>query len=123
MGDLVERLSKEQPIEVVLRPKADLESLRRSIERGYLHVRFLATGTELCLQLGPNDSIPESVDWTSAKGKLSIEGVLVLDYVRVRAKAVIDLARLAGSGRLEVIEEVSPAQLSREHASTSGSVH
>ena len=43
-------------------------------------------------------------------------GALILNYVRVRCHALIDLATLAGTGRLEVIEEVTAAQLAKERA-------
>ena len=113
MDNLVERLSQEQPIRMSLRPDATPERLRAALERGYVHVLFEATGTELRLELEPKRCDWSNVDWNQASGHVQLFGRLVLNYVRVIAHASVRVETLAGRGRLEIVEEVSPAQLER----------
>jgi hypothetical protein len=118
MNDLVERLTKEQAVEASLRPEKKLEYWKAAIDRGYVHIKFTKTrgGTELGVRMDPAACDLSKADWVKGKGKVTIVGGLILNYVRVKCHATIDLATLDGTGRLEILEEVTPAQLAKERA-------
>jgi hypothetical protein len=110
MNDLVLRLTKDQPVVASLRPEPTLEAFKAAVDRGYVHVLFTETrgGTELGVRLDPAHSDLSGADFEHRTGAVKVGGELVLDYVRVRCHATIDLASLRGTGRLEVLEEVEP---------------
>jgi hypothetical protein len=118
MNDLVQRLTTEQEVEASLRPEKKLEIFKAAVDRGYVHVKFIKTrgGTELGVRMDPAACDLSQADWQSGKGKVKIVGGLILNYVRVRCHATIDLKTLNGTGHLEIIEEVTPAQLAKERA-------
>ncbi|HEY6320762.1 MAG TPA: MbtH domain protein [Thermoanaerobaculia bacterium] len=108
MNDLVQRLTHDQPVVVSLRPEPTVEAFKQALDRGYVHVLFTETrgGTELGVRIDPAYLELASADWERRTGTARLAGELVLDYVRVRCHAAIDLATLAGTGRLEPLEEV-----------------
>jgi hypothetical protein len=110
MNDLVQRLSHDQPVVASLGPEPTLEAFKAAIDRGYVHVLFTETrgGTELGVRIDPAHLDLASADWERRTGTAKLAGELVLDYVRVRCHAAIDLATLAGTGRLEPLGEVEP---------------
>jgi hypothetical protein len=114
MNDLVERLSKPQPVEVGLRPERRLDHFKAAVDRGYVHIVFKKTGTELGVRVTTGESDLSRAEWTSGRGKIKLTGTLVLNYNRVKCHAEIDLATLDGKGRLEFLEEVTASQLARE---------
>ena len=116
MNDLVVRLSRPQRIEASLRPEKTLEYFKAAVDRGYVHVMFTETGTELGVRMDPEACDLSGADWDGGTGTVHIEGGLILNYVRVRCRADIDLSTLDGEGQLEAIEEVTPAQLAKERA-------
>jgi len=122
MDELVERLTKEQPVEVSIRPEKTREAFKTAIDRGYVQIHFMGTqgGTELGVRLDPSQCELSGADWKTGSGRVRVVGGLVLNYVKVRCHAQIDLATLAGTGRLEVLEEVTPAELARERAARAG---
>ena len=61
-------------------------------------------------------------DWEKGTGVINLSGGLILNYVRVRCHAEIDLAKLKGEGWLEILEEVTPAQLAKERAERNASL-
>jgi hypothetical protein len=116
MNDLVRRLSeREHPVEVSLRPDKTVEAFLRSIERGYVHIRFTNTlgGTELGVQLNRELSDLKAAESSERSGHVKIVGDLTLDYVPVRCIADIVLPSLQGTGRLEI------ASQSRSHEAIS----
>jgi hypothetical protein len=110
MNDLVRRLSQDQPVVASLRPEPTLEAFKAALDRGYVHVLFTETrgGTELGVRIDPALLDLSSADWESRTGTARLAGELVLDYVRVRCHAAIDLATLAGTGRLEPLGDAEP---------------
>nr|ABL74949.1 Tlm Orf16 [Streptoalloteichus hindustanus] len=101
---LVERLSAaEQPIEASLRPERTASALRAAIDEGYVIVRFTETrgGTELGIQLDQGATDLAGADFAAGSGEVTLVGTLTLDFEPVRCVARIDLATLAGQGRLE----------------------
>lgn len=104
MNDLVERLANgKHPVEIDLKPEKTLEALKKRIDLGYLHVKFLKArgGTELGIQLDKQLMDLTAVDFENGSGYLKIVGSLTLDYIKVRCVAEIDLKTLAGEGWLE----------------------
>jgi hypothetical protein len=118
MNELVERLTKEQQVEAGLRPEKRLDLFKAAVERGYVHIKFLKTkgGTELGVRMDPGHCDLTAANWDAGTGKVKIVGSLILNYVRVRCHASIDLKTLNGTGHLEILEEVTPAQLAKERA-------
>jgi hypothetical protein len=110
MNDLVQRLTEPQRVVASLRPEATVEAFKAAIDRGYVHIKFTETrgGTELGVRLDPEASDVASADYEAGTGEVKVVGTLILDYVRVRLHATIDLATLEGTGRLEILEEVEP---------------
>lgn len=109
---LVDRLSGgEHAVVFSGRPERTAKALQARLDMGYVHLTFTGTrgGTELGVRLDPAAS-----DWTTANfengtGSVRVAGSLTLDYVKVRCVASLDLATLAGTGRLERVETEVPA--------------
>lgn len=114
MNDLVQRLSQPQRVLIKTRLDDSVEDLRGQLERGYVFLQFTETrgGTELGVRLDREQSDLDAS--LTGEGSITLVGTLVLNYVRVRAHAKVGLPGLEGEGHLEVIEEVSPAQLAKE---------
>lgn len=106
MNELVQKLTQEQPIVASLRPETNLQYLKAAVDRGYVYIKFTETrgGTELGIRLIPEVSDLTKANWESGTGSIHIVGDLVLDYVPVRFHGDVDLASLAGTGRLEIRE-------------------
>jgi hypothetical protein len=110
MDDLVERLSNgTHPVELTLRPDRTIDILKEQLDRGFVHVKFTGTrgGTELGVRLDQQACDFSHANLEDATGTLKLSGGLVLNYVRVKCVAEIDVATFSGAGRLEPIEEVS----------------
>jgi len=104
---LVKRLAQgSHPLAAVLRPEQSVKALKESIDRGYVHIKFTATkgGTELGVRLDTAACDFSRADFETQKGSVHLEGGLMLDYVKVRCIADIDLTTLEGQGHLEIIE-------------------
>lgn len=103
--DLVKRLSTgEHPVEISLRPKKSLQSLRQCIERGFVYIKFTNTrgGTELGIKIDENNSDWKQMDSGDPTGHISLVGDLVLNYTRVQCVAEIDLGTFKGTGYLDI---------------------
>ena len=118
MNELVKKLTKDQPVEASLRPEPTVEELKAAIDRGYVHIKFTETrgGTELGVPLDEEASDWSGADFAAGTGEVKVVGNLILDYVRVRLHATIDLATLKGTGRLEILGEVEPGEVLTEPA-------
>jgi len=103
MNELVKRLTKAQPVEVV-RPEKKSKALKECIDRDYVHVKFKKTGTEVGIQLDRKDS-KLTGDFDMSNGTVHLVGFLTLNYDKVRCVADIDLATCDGSGHLEPVDE------------------
>ncbi len=104
MNELVERLTKEQPVETA-RPEKTAKDLKDCIDRDYVHVMFKNTGTEVGVQLDRRDCKFDECDFENGKGSAHIVGGLILNYDMVRVVADVDLSTCEGTGRLEPVEE------------------
>jgi hypothetical protein len=111
MNELVQRLSQgNHSVEVSLRPNPTVKAFKESIDRGYVHIKFINTkgGTELGIRLDREASNFKEADFESETGKVYLVGNLTLNYEKVRCIADIDLKNLEGEGHLEpVLESVS----------------
>lgn len=111
MDDLVQRLSEGNHKVVVGGPQATLEEFRRRVEdMGYVFIKFTETrgGTDLGVRVDKSATGSDGASFENATGTVHVEGTLMLNYVKVRCVADIDLATLQGTGRLVVLEEVHP---------------
>jgi hypothetical protein len=112
MSDLVQRLSiGEHPVEASVRPERTVNALRECLDRGYVHIKFTGTrgGTELGMPIDAERSDFGPADFEHESGRLTIVGELVLDYVKVRCIATIELPSLTGVGRLEPLGQAVEA--------------
>jgi uncharacterized protein YbdZ (MbtH family) len=106
--DLLKRLSEDdQHVEVSLRPEKSVRALKERIDLGHVHLKFTETrgGTELGVELDRDSVNLSHADFDGQKGNVHLEGGLTLNFVKVRCVADIDLATLAGKGRLQVVEQ------------------
>lgn len=100
---LVDRLCEgHHPVEVGLRAERTAKLFKEAIDRDYVHIKFTQTkgGTELGFRLDKEASDFSKADFENGKGIAHLEGSLTFDYVKVKCVADIDLATLAGTGRL-----------------------
>lgn len=104
LNELVERLTKEQEVETA-RPEKTAKALKECIDRDYVHVMFVKTGTELGVQLYRPDCNFTKAEFENAKGNVHIEGGLILNYDKVRCIADIDLSSCEGKGRLVPVSD------------------
>ena len=104
LNELVERLTKEQEVETA-RPEKTAKALKECIDRDYVHVMFVKTGTELGVQLYRPDCNFTKADFENAKGNVHIEVGLTLNYDKVRCVADIDLTTCEGKGRLVPVSD------------------
>src|SRR5581483_4384732 len=109
MNDLVQRLSEQAQPVVVGGSQATLSDFqKRVLEMGYVFIKFTQTrgGTDLGVRLDKQATDVSKADFAQGTGTVHLEGTLILNYVRVRCVADIDLATLQGIGQLHVLEEV-----------------
>lgn len=104
---LVQQLAEGNHPVIASRVENSVAELKRSIERGYTHIKFTDTqgGTELGVELDQEATSLDNADFDEGTGEVHLAGHLTLNYVPVRCIADIDLASLAGSGHLEIIED------------------
>lgn len=105
LNELVQRLTVKQEIEC-FRPNKNAESLKKCIERDYVHVHFKRTGTELGVTLAKNFCNLEEADFENSTGRILLVGALTLNYNKVKCFAEIDLSSCEGVGWLEAVNDV-----------------
>lgn len=101
--DLVNSLLRgEHPITASLRPAMTARILKDRIDSGYVHLKFTATrgGTELGIRLDQEAIDLSQADFENQTGTVHLEGLLTLNFVRVRCLADLDLQTLTGKGHL-----------------------
>lgn len=107
MDELVDRLSQgEHPVEFTMRPERTAQVLKDCLDRGYVHVKFTGTrgGTELGFAVDAQATDLSAADFTGSSGRVRVAGDLVLNYVKVRCFADVDLSTMQGVGRLQPLE-------------------
>jgi uncharacterized protein YbdZ (MbtH family) len=101
----VARLTKgSHPVRAVLGKDNSLDAFRKAVAAGYVHIEFTNTrgGTTLGVRLDRSACDLRNLDADTPAGSVRLAGRLTLDFVKVRCTADIDVATLAGPGRLEV---------------------
>jgi hypothetical protein len=109
MNELTERLTSVQPI-IMGGADPTVEELReRTGDMGYVLVKFTETrgGTELGFPLDRDTTDIGGANFDESTGSVHVEGHLTLNDDPVRCIADIDLATLAGTGRLVLEEKVA----------------
>lgn len=101
MDDLVKTLSSGRHPLVAAAADSSAD-LARSIERGYVLLRFTDTrgGTELGVELDEQPSVLGDADFVQGRGVIRLDGRLTLNDESVGLEAVVDLATLRGEGKL-----------------------
>jgi len=108
MDELVQYLVEgEHPVIASLRPKPSVAYFKECIDRDYVHIRFTDTqgGTELGVRLCSDATDLTHCDFQHGSGWVHLAGNLILNDVRVKCVADIDLETFAGTGHLELIDE------------------
>lgn len=107
MDELVERLSTGSHEVTFEERVADIQQVQERIKDGFVFVKFTQTrgGTELGIDLIPEECDFSNGDFSSKKGKMHVVGTCVLNYVEVKCVADIDLATKKGIGYLEILGE------------------
>jgi uncharacterized protein YbdZ (MbtH family) len=95
----------KHPVELCLRPERSISLLKEALEQNYVRIRFTDTagGTDLGIPLDKGKCVFHEADVESARGTIHLEGVLTLDYTRVRCTIELDLQTFSGSGQLSKI--------------------
>jgi uncharacterized protein YbdZ (MbtH family) len=104
-NDLVERLEQAQEVEAGRRHASTVPVLHEQVERGYVFMRFVKTGTELGIRVDRSASDLSGVDFAAGKGVAKLVGDLVLNGNKVRYHGDLDIETLRGTGRLEFIDQ------------------
>jgi hypothetical protein len=110
MNELVERLTKEQPVETA-RPEKTAKALKECVDRDYVHVMFKKTGTEVGIQLDRKTCKFSDGNFEKAEGNVHLVGGLILNYDKVRCVADINLATCEGTGHLEPVNDEEYEQI------------
>ena len=99
---LVERLAVEQPVEFASSVADRTRALKESVECGFVLIRFPCTEgvTDLAITLDRAASRLDGADFVAASGTVDLVGDLTLDWCRARCFASLDLATMAGRGRM-----------------------
>jgi len=108
MNPLVGRLQEPQEVEAAIEPRADAKLLRDAIERGFVFMTFVRTGTRLGVRLDRGACDLARADFDAGTGSITLVGDLTLNYNEARYRGDIDLATLRGVGRLEFVRAVAP---------------
>jgi hypothetical protein len=109
MNDLVQRLSQEDHSVTIGGVQPSVTDLKQRIDKGYIFIKFTETqgGTDLGVRVDKAATDTSRCDFEQSAGVVHVEGTLILNYVKSRCIADIDLATLAGTGRLVALEEVN----------------
>jgi uncharacterized protein YbdZ (MbtH family) len=109
---LVDRLSEgNHRVEVILHPEKSMSVFRAAVARNHVHIKFPETrgGTQLSFELDKAACSFDKGDLDSGNGTVHLEGLLTLDYTKVRCVADVDLHTLDGTGRLIRLQAASAA--------------
>src|SRR5215831_7566235 len=99
MNELVQHLADGDHPVTVGGPKPSLEEFQKRIEdMKYVFIKFTATrgGTDLGVRVDPTATDLTQADFAEGTGIAHIEGILTLNYTKVRCIAEIDLSTLNG---------------------------
>jgi hypothetical protein len=109
MDELVQRLLHGKHPVVVGGPSPSLAEFKKRLEEMvYVFIKFVNTqgGTDLGMHVDKSSLDLSQADFTQSTGIVHVEGMLTLNYVKVRCIADITLETLSGTGCL-VLQTVS----------------
>lgn len=109
MNALVQKLSVGEHPVTLGGPNPSREAFQRRLENpGYVLIKFTDTqgGTDLGVRIDKDATDITRANFTEGTGTVHVEGTLILNYVRVRCYAEIDLQTLNGTGHLAMLEEI-----------------
>ena len=105
MDELVKLLSEKDHSVVANNPEKSIKALKERLELNYLHILFKETDTELGVTLDKENCDLSNADFEAESGSIHIEGVLTLNYERVKCVADIDIKTMEGTGKLVSMED------------------
>lgn len=105
MKELVERLSNKTSAVQANRPDKSAALLKQRIDLNYVHILFKETGTEIGVKLDRKNCTFSKADFENGTGLVHLEGVLNLNYKKVRCVADISLSTMEGEGILKAVDE------------------
>jgi len=109
MNALVQKLSEGEHPVILGGPGPSREAFHQRLENpGYVFIKFTDTqgGTDLGVRIDKAATDSTRANFAEGTGIVHVEGTLILNYVRVRCYAEIDLQTLSGTGRLAMLEEI-----------------
>ena len=109
MNALVQKLSEGEHPVTLGGPRPSLDVFRQRLENpGYVFIKFTDTqgGTDLGVRVDQEATDVSRANFAESTGIVHVEGTLILNYVRVRCYADIDLQTLNGTGHLTILEEI-----------------
>lgn len=107
MDELVKILSEKDHSIVANNPEKSVKALQDRLDLNYLHILFTETNTELGVTLDKDSCDLSTADFDKEKGTIHIEGVLTLNYERVKCIANINIETMEGTGKLVIMEDES----------------
>ena len=108
MDELTERLTGGPHAVEVGGPEPSLADFHRRVQDlGFVLIKFTDTqgGTDLGVRLDHDACDQSAADFDDGTGTVHLEGTLYLNDDHVRLVTDIDLATLAGTGHLEVLQD------------------
>ena len=111
MNELVEKLSSKDYQIIANNPEKSAAALKERIELNYVHILFEETGTELGMKLDHKNCQYSDEMLHSGEGTIHLEGVLMLNFDKIRCIADIDLKDMRGSGKIAQISEADYNQI------------
>ncbi len=104
LNELVVRLMNPQPVEAS-RPEKTAKALKECTDRGYVHIMFKRTGTELGIELDIASCDFSKAYFAISTGRVHLVGYVTLNYDKCRCIVDIDLATCEGIGYLEPLNK------------------
>jgi len=104
--DLVERLcTGSHKVRAVVRPENSDTAFKDALDRGFVQIEFTETqgGTVLGFAVDVEQSDLSQIGDNKRNGQAVIVGMLTLNFQKVRCVATIDLKKLTGEGKLELV--------------------
>ena len=105
MNKLIEMLSEGARPVIVNRKQPTVTQLKERIRMKHVPVLFQETCTEIGIWLDERKCYLVAGDLEGEKGMLHLEGVVTLNYEKIRCLIDLDVSTLHGSGRIERVSD------------------
>jgi uncharacterized protein YbdZ (MbtH family) len=110
VNGLVQRLGEAQEVEAALAPRSEAKVLKEAIDRAFVFMVFVRTGTKLGIALDRAACDLSGADFEAGAGVVRLVGDLTLNYNKVRYRGDLDLKTLRGTGKIEFVRAVAPGE-------------